>query len=79
MGKIKSQKLFNLIDKGPSGRLEALEFCINNIQMNKKSQDQVRILFEALKSDIQQLEHYVVMDQEAVRDYNLREAGISLI
>jgi len=72
MGEIKTQKLINLIDKGPSGRLEALEFCFKNIQMNKKNQDQVRILFEALKSDIQQLEHYIVMDQEAVRAYNLR-------
>ncbi|MBS0000936.1 MAG: hypothetical protein KFF73_18275 [Cyclobacteriaceae bacterium] len=70
-----TKKIFDLVSKGPSGRLKALEFCFKNSQMNEKLNDQVKLLFRMLEDDLRQLEHYVLMDMESTREFDFYKSN----
>jgi hypothetical protein len=66
------RKIFTLVNKGPSGRLKALEMCINKEFSNEKAYENARLLFRMLEDDLRQLEHYILMDMESTREFDFK-------
>ena len=65
-----NRKIFDLVNKGPAGRLKALEMCISKELLGEKIYGKANLLFRMLEDDIHQLEHYVLMDMESTREYD---------
>ena len=65
-----NREIFDLVNRGPSGRLKALEMCISKELLGERIYGKANLLFRMLEDDLHQLEQYILMDMESTSEYD---------
>ena len=65
-----NREIFDLVNRGPSGRLKALEMCISKELLGEMVYGKATLLVRMLEDDLHQLEQYILMDMESTSEYD---------